>query len=137
MNVSIALSHENIVRTVLAESALRHHLDASRPPLLTPDQNAAVLQLAAGEIARVAMALGAGLTVDGDISALSLEIPSGSSPGALRSMIEQAVGAAVMKHAYAQVDSSVASCFGQLYDSAMECIRFCLAEADRIRPFRY
>lgn len=105
MQTSIALSVNKIIEVIMARSALRHILDPQRPPLLIPDQRKALGLLIENLMERLALILHAGIKSDDDVTVLTVDLPPGNNPSALRSNIEFAVASSVLAQAYSGIDS--------------------------------
>lgn len=138
MKTAIAISVDAIVDDLLAQTALRHYVDRNDPPLLTRDRKPALERAIRGVIASMAVEIGAALITDvepSDVIILELELPATVSAGALRGLMQQAVGASVTVTAYAGVDQNVVRRHEKLFATALDCIRSCIAAVARITPW--
>ncbi|MCM1348030.1 MAG: hypothetical protein NC338_01345 [Firmicutes bacterium] len=136
MTVSIAISSSSIAELLLAESALRHHLNANSKRLLTADRTPALIRLTCPAVAELAAELKASSTHSADhiIHTLTLTVPPGTDTGALRQLIEQAVAAKVGVAAYAGVDSKVAAHYATDRATALANIKLFLSADAKILP---
>lgn len=139
MKTSIAISTEAIVSTLLAETALRHHLSADRPPLLTRDQTPALIRLAEGEAAAIAAATGAAVSSSCDdvgILTLEMDIPATIAAPTVRLLIEKTVASRIAATAYAGVCSRTASAATSQAAETLAALRSLLSAPATIVPSR-
>lgn len=129
MNNTIALSVDNIINTILAQTALRHHLRADRPPLLNRSHSAALAQLARNEASAIAARMNALTdTSDADIITFTVEcIPAVCST--LCDLLHTALTSALLSSAYAGTDPDVSRHYRSLSSSASDTI--CTLTASR------
>jgi len=137
MNISIALSVDSIIKNLLAQSALRHYMNDTRPGLLTCDQAPALRRLIRTRIADVALNLGAevaDMDSESDTVAMALITPAGVAAPSLRAMIEQTVGAGVAAAAYSAVDPTIAGFYTSLGNHTLQTLRHALCRPATITP---
>lgn len=119
MKHTIALSVQNIINTVLARSALRHHLRADRPPLLNRGQTAALSLMARGIFASIAARIGAELGPD-DPEILSLTLESESmDQRAVASALERAVVTSLLAETYGGTDAEISRYYQSHHQTAL------------------
>ena len=139
MKKSIAISTEAIVSTLLAETALRHHLSADRPPLLTRDQTPALARLAEGEATAIAAATGADISSPGDdgiIITLRMDIPATTAASTVRLLIEKTVASRIAATAYAGICPRTASAATSQAAETLAALRSLLSAPATIVPSR-
>lgn len=139
MKTSIAISTEAIVSTLLAETALRHHLSADRPPLLTRDQTPAPARLAEGEATAIAAATGADISSPGDdgiIITLRMDIPATTAASTVRLLIEKTVASRIAATAYAGICPRTASAATSQAAETLAALRSLLSAPATIVPSR-
>ncbi len=139
MKTSIAISTEAIVSTLLAETALRHHLSADRPPLLTRDQTPALARLAEGEATAIAAATGADISSPGDdgiIITLRMDIPATTAASTVRLLIEKTVASRIAATAYAGICPRTASAATSQAAETLAALRSLLSAPATIVPSR-
>lgn len=132
---TISLSLSAICAEILAESALRHHLQPSTPAPLTSDSTDALRTLITAAFASICTDLGP-LAVSADISSggelLQLTIDGNpQSAQQLRLAIEHLLALRVMTRAYASADSSLAA---SLSSSAASLLRSLAATISSSAP---
>lgn len=134
MNYIIALSSGNIINTVLARSALRHHLKPDRPPLLTRAQIPALSVLIANAFSSLAASIGAKADVSNqDVLTMTFD-GRNLNNNAIADSCERAVTAAILSEAYADTDRELSNYYASLYESALNAIQSLLTSAATITP---
>ncbi len=133
--MTFSLSINVILTQVLAEAALRHHLKTDRPALLTLDHREALATLARGAFGMICLALitGCSLGTDDaspvtghDLLQADIDIPPGTSPVALRLLLEHAMASHILAEAYSGTDPHLSDTFRQEYDTALRSARSAL-----------
>lgn len=132
--MTFSLSVNAILTQVFAEAALRHHLHANRPALLTMDHREALATLARSAFGMICLALipavtecslGADPSTETDIDLLQADIdtPAHISPIALRLLMEHAIASHILAEAYAGSDPQLSATFSREYDTALQRAR--------------
>lgn len=136
--MTFSLSINVILTQVLAEAALRHHLKSDRPALLTLDHRPALATLATGAFGMICLALMPAVTdcslgADAlspdpvhDLLQADIDLPDGTSPVALRLLLEHAIASHILAEAYSGTDTHLSDTFRREYDTAVRAARSAL-----------
>lgn len=114
---TIAISVGEIIARVLAAAALRHLLDASRPPLLHSDHSEALAPIVRSCFADICLAMvpyATDCNLDSgshEILTLDVSLPENAAPSLIRAIIERALTSATLAEAYRGADSRMADSF--------------------------
>lgn len=124
----IAISLDDIVTQVLARTAVRHHMSADCPPVLTADQAPALKLMAKSGFGMLCLAL---LSVvedcdvdNDDVLSLHVCVPRQADTMALRLLMEQAVVCHIFSQVYHGTDySGLARTYLEEFDSLSTRLR--------------
>lgn len=139
----ISISIDDITAQLYAQTALRHHLDGNRPPLLTPDRRPALLLMARSAFAVLCMSMlpfATDCNIDNDGSdMLTLELPDGVEPVATRLLMEHIISSHILAEAYAGIDTGLSHTFAEAAETDTASLRRLLHAPSRlpsIHPYR-
>lgn len=135
---SVALSISSVVNDILAQTALRHYLRQSPPPLLTQDRKPAIQRLCINELSSIAAEINAHLAEsDPDIPVLLVGLPQDADIATFRKSVERAVAASVIAQAYIGIDDPMAEYYITVYHETYAIIRAITSRAKPalIRPW--